>query len=81
MLDLFGNILVFSLQKKVDITEVLRYSLTPLSLSLCHIDGCMQSTPKSALLNEIEPRVTYVLPEYIDVIIVDAMLFYIYSLI
>ena len=35
----------------------------------------MQITPKLALLNEIEVRVTCVLPEYIDVIIVDGMFF------
>ena len=75
MPDLFGSILVLFLQKKVDITEVLRYPLTPLPLSLCHTDGRIQSTPKSTLLNEIEARVTCVLPEYIDVIIVDGMFF------
>ena len=69
-------------KKKVDMAEVLRYPLTPLPLSLCHTDSRMQSTPKSALLNEIEARVACVLPEYIDVIIVDGVFFfYIYSLI
>ena len=75
MPDLFGSILVLFLQKKVDTAEVLRYPLSPLPLSLCHTDGRMQSAPKSALLNEIEARVTCVLPEYIDVIIVDGMFF------
>ena len=44
-------------------------------LSLCHTDGRIQSTPKSALLDEIKARVTSVLSEYIDVIIVDGMFF------
>ena len=44
-------------------------------LSLCHTDGRIQSTPKSALLDEVKPRVTSVLSEYIDVIIVDGMFF------
>lgn len=56
--------------------EVLRYPLTPLPLSLRHTDGRMQSIPKSALLNEIEARVACVLPEYIDVIIVDGIFFF-----
>ena len=74
MRDLFGSILALSLQKKIDMAEVLRYLLTPLPSSLCHTD-CMQSTPKPALLNEVEARVTCVLPEYIDVIIADGMFF------
>ena len=80
MRDIFGSLLFLSLQKKVDMAEVLRYPLTPLALSLCYTDDRMQSTPKSALLNEIEARVTCVLPEYIDVILVDGM-FFLHSLI
>ena len=38
----------------------------------------MQSTPNSALLIEIEARITCVLPEYIDVIIVDSMFFFVF---
>ena len=56
-------------------TEVLRHPLIPLPLSLCHTDGHLQSTPKSALLNEIVARVTCVLPEYIYVIIIDVFFF------
>ena len=46
-------------------------------LSLCHTDGRIQSTPKSALLDEVKARVRVlsVLSEYIDVIIVDGMFF------
>ena len=65
-------------KEKVDMAEVLRYPLTPLPLSLCHTDGRMQSTPKSALLNEIEARVACVLTEYIDVIIVDGVFFFLH---
>ena len=39
MRDLLGSILVLSLQKKVDMLDVLRYPLTPLLLSLCRTDG------------------------------------------
>ena len=39
MRDLLGSILVLSLQKKVDMLDVLRYPLTPLLLSPCRTDG------------------------------------------
>ena len=51
MHDLFGSILYKSLQRKVDIAQVLQYPLihVPLS-SLSHVDGTTLSTPKAALL-------------------------------
>ena len=50
------NGVVISLQRKIDMEEVLKYPLTPVPLSLCHADGKMFSTPKSKLMNEIETR-------------------------
>ena len=43
--DLFGSILLLSLQRKIDMVEVLSYPLTPIPLSLCHTVGTMQKTP------------------------------------
>lgn len=36
--DLFGQLLCISLKKSLDIGKVLTYPLTPVPLSMCHID-------------------------------------------
>lgn len=75
MRDLFGSLLYLSLEKKIDIAEVLSYPLTPLPLSLCHIDGSIQKTPKSALLKYLETKTDSMSPPNVDVQIIDAMFF------
>ena len=55
--------------------EVLTYPLTPVPLSLCHIDGSMNKTPKSTLMKELEMSIVLNNPEMVDVVIVDGMLF------
>ena len=52
--DLFGSILYISLGRKVDMGEVLNYPLTPVPLSLSHVDGKMLKTDKSKLYNVLE---------------------------
>ena len=47
--DLFRSILCTLLQGKVDMTQVLKYLLTPFPLSLSHVNGTMLSTPISSL--------------------------------
>ena len=42
--DLFGSILFLSLERKADMAEVLSYPLTPVPLSLSHVDGAMLKT-------------------------------------
>ena len=54
--DLFGSILYVSLEKKVDMAEVLTYPLTPVPLSLSHVDGTMLKTDKSKLYSVLEPN-------------------------
>ena len=75
--DLFGQILVYSLQNKIDMGELLKYPLTPvpLTLSLSHIDGSMLKSPKAALLREIESRIVSAAPTRIDSVIVDGFFF------
>ena len=49
--DLFGSILFPSLEHKVDMAEVLSHPLTPVPLSLSHVDGAMLKT-KIAYFNQ-----------------------------
>ena len=76
MHDLFGSILYKSLQRKVDITQVLKYPLihVPL-LSLSHVDGTTLSTPKAALLTWLEAKGAMATPGEIDAQIIDAASF------
>ena len=73
--DLFGSILYLSLQRKIDMAVVLQYPLTPVPLSLSHIDGVMLKTPKVTLLKHFESSVQTVPPTVIHTTIIDAMFF------
>ena len=52
------------MEKRIDIAEILKYPLTPVPLSMCHIDGTMASTQKDAIV-----------PPYIDFSVLDGMCF------
>ena len=71
--DLFGSLLYHSLENKIDIAEVLKFPLTPVPLSICHVDGSMLKSPKSSLMKCIESRVQSQPPRSVDVTIIDAM--------
>ena len=73
--DIFGSILYLSLQKKVDMAEVLKYPLTPVPLSLSHVDGTMQKTTKASLMKHLESKVVTNNPTRVDCTIIDAMFF------
>ena len=75
MRDLFVSILLLSLKQRIDMGEVLKYSLTQVPLSLANVDGSMKKTPKVKLLQELESRVASLKPASIDVMVVDAMFF------
>ncbi|CAH0563075.1 unnamed protein product [Brassicogethes aeneus] len=70
--DLFGRLLALSLKKKIDLAKVLTYPLTPMPMSLCHVDGTICKTDKSTLMktltNEVDDNSE---PQYVDVIIFD----------
>ena len=72
---LFGSILDLTIKKRIDIREVLAYPLTPLPLSLCHVDGSLLHSPKAALLHHLESKIVSSPPSSVDVTIVDAMFF------
>ena len=73
--DLFGSIPFLSLQHKTDMEEVLSYPLTPIPLSLCHIDSLNQTTPKIKLLYKLESRIPNDMPPNIHATVTDAMFF------
>lgn len=54
--DLFGRLLTLSLDKNLDLEKVLCFPITPVPLSLCHIDGSMIKTVKSVLIQELEKK-------------------------
>ena len=75
MRDSFGSLLYLSLEKKIDIGEVLKYPLTPYPLALSHVDGSMIKSPKSAVLKYLESKLVSEPPSSVDVTIIDAMFF------
>ena len=64
-----------SVQQKIGMAEVLRYPLTPVSLCLSHVDGSVNSAPKSNLLNYIDFIFVAVPPSSIDATIIYADFF------
>ena len=73
--DLFGSILCLSMQQKIDMAEVLKCLLTLVLLCLSHVDGSVNSTPKSNLLSYINSQFVAVPPSSIDITIIDAAFF------
>ena len=74
--NLFGSILYHALPAEVDMEQILRYPLTPVPFSISHVNGTMQKTPKSKLLQELEKRVASNPPTNVDVTIIDGMFFF-----
>lgn len=78
--DLFGRLLYLSTVENIDLPMVFQYPLTPVPLSLAHVDGCMNKTNKATLTTKIENMVTSKKPDAKpDVLIVDVM-FYLHTL-
>jgi len=73
--DLFGSILYHSLQQQVDMAEVLKYPLTLVPLSLSHVDGTMQKTPKAEVIKYLESQFPTTSPTSINTTIIDASFF------
>ena len=71
----FGRLCCIAIEKNLDLENILAYSLTPLPLSLVHIDGTIAKTDKSQLLRHIESKVITESPCKIDFEIVDEMFF------
>lgn len=69
--DLFGQFLCISLKRSLDIDKVLKYPLTPVPLSMCHIDGSICKTNKAALLKVLEQQIEPHTPEHTNVKVFD----------
>lgn len=69
--DLTGRILALSLENKIDLMSVLSFPLTPVPLSLGHIDGSLNKTDKSSLFKLLEKEVTSQPPDQIHCTIID----------
>lgn len=54
--DLFGRLLSLSLDAQIDLEKMLRFPITPIPLSLCHIDGSINKTVKSVLVKVLEQQ-------------------------
>ena len=63
------------MQQKIDMTEVLTYPLTLVSFCWSHIDGSVNSAPKSNFLNYIDLQFVTVPPSSVDATIIDAASF------
>lgn len=69
--DLFGRLLGISLEQNIDITKVLSYPLTPVPMSLCHLDGTICKTDKSILMKYLEAKLESQAPTSNDVMLLD----------
>ena len=56
--------------------EVLSYPLTPVPLSLSHVDGSMQNTPKSKFMKYLESLAATDPPKTVDASIIDVTFFF-----
>ena len=73
--DLFGSLLTLSMEKKINMDEVMTYPLTPVPLSLCHVDGTMVKSLKSALLHHLESKVLTSDPSSVYITIIHVTCF------
>ena len=73
--DLFSSILFLSLERKADMAEVLSYPLTPVPLSLSHVDGTVLKTKKSTLTSTLEIKVITRPPDIVHETVIDASFF------
>lgn len=69
--DLSGHLLRISLETDLDIEKVLSYPLTPVPMSMCHVDGSICETEKSALSKILGNQVESSAPTNVDVMIFD----------
>lgn len=75
--DLFGRLLALSLDTNLNLEKELCFPITPVPLSLCHMDGSINKITKSKLIEELENQVEEMEqpPYQLDCLIVDGFFF------
>lgn len=69
--DFFGRMLGISIDYKIDIAKILSYPITHVPSSMCHFDGTICKTPKSALMKALEKSIEHSAPPHIDIFVID----------
>ena len=69
--DLFCRLLGVAVDQKLDMGEVFRFPLTPMLLSLYHVDGSIYKTDMSALLKSLESQIKSCEPSNVSLIVID----------
>ena len=71
--DLFGRLLYLATVMDINLHTVFAYPLTPVPMSLAHVDGSVMKTDKSKLMKKLEEHIISEAPASVDAFIVDAM--------
>ncbi|KAG5868946.1 hypothetical protein JTB14_005538 [Gonioctena quinquepunctata] len=69
--DLFGRMLEISMDHKIDVLRILSCPITPVPLALCHLDGTIYKTDKSALAKCLGSKIDHNPPGYSDIYLID----------
>ncbi|KAG5892350.1 hypothetical protein JTB14_011216 [Gonioctena quinquepunctata] len=56
---------------KIDVLRILSYPITPVPLAICHLDGTIYKTDKSALAKCLEAKIDHNPPGYSDIYLID----------
>ena len=73
--DILGRVLRLSLTNSIDMAEALQHPLTPVPLSLSHVDWTLLKSPKSALNRHLDSKVKSSSSTSISVTSIGAMFF------
>ena len=71
--DLFGRLLYLSTKSEFDMRKIVTYPLTPVPLSLAHVDGSINKTNKAKLMHYLEAKAVHTPPTAVSATVVDAM--------
>ncbi|KAK5644894.1 hypothetical protein RI129_006194 [Pyrocoelia pectoralis] len=70
--DLFGRLLSLAMEDNIDVEKTLSYPITSVPMSLCHADGTLHKTPKSAMVGVLTSNSTNdEVPRRYDAVIFD----------
>ena len=73
--NLYGRLICIAIENSIDLSVILTYPITPVPLSMYHIDGSIASTQKSKLMTHLEKRVQSLKPLYVDCSVLNGMFY------